>query len=83
MYHHLFKKLMFIHITSTGENLLIYENLLIKYISHRDKAKYPPTPYPASSAATLSAVCIHPTVLRTVPTMKNCPESGMIFKCPS
>ena len=48
---------MFIHITSTGENLVIYENL-IKYISHRNKAKYPPTPYPPSFAVALSAVTL-------------------------
>ena len=71
MYHHIFKKLMFIHITSTGENLLIYENLLIKYIRHGDKAKYAPAPCPASSAVTLSAACVHPTELSTVPTMRN------------
>lgn len=62
---------MFIHITNTGGNLVIYENLLIKYISHRDKAKHPATPHPPSSAATLSAVCVHPTVQRKFLTMKN------------
>lgn len=74
MYLHLvffFFFLMFIHITNTGGNLVIYENLLIKYISHRDKAKHPATPHPPSSAVTLSAVYVHPTVQRKFLTMKN------------
>lgn len=43
--------------TNTGGNLVIYENLLIKYISHRDKAKHPATPSPFISSDTVSSLC--------------------------
>lgn len=48
-------KLMFICITNTGENPVIYENILIKHVSHRDKAKHPPTACSPSSGVRWSA----------------------------
>lgn len=51
-----FLKLMFACITKTEKNLVVSENIPIKCISRRDRAKYPPMPGLPSAAAASSSV---------------------------